>query len=117
MQEALAGASPERSQRPTAVLVLAVGTVHARAAGPSTSGAGDSGGKKRGRDGDDDDDDPNKRRKTGSGGEPPKKTSGSQGTTQEGHNIPSNQSEAATPLHLSSQGENRVGPPCTRLDG
>ena len=40
--------------------------------GPSTSGVGESGGKKRGRDDDGDGDDPNKCRKTGGEGEPPK---------------------------------------------
>ena len=34
VQEAPAGASPERSQRPAAMLVLAAGAVHARATAP-----------------------------------------------------------------------------------
>ena len=76
--------------------------------GPSTSGggAGGSGGKKRGRDDDGDDDDPNKRRKTGDGGKQPKPQVARKEPRKKSIAYPSDRSEAATPLHLSPQGEN-----------
>ena len=36
---------------------------------------------------------------------------------QVGYSLPPNRPEAATPLYLSPQGENRIGPPRTGLDG
>ena len=86
-----------------------------------SSGVGGSGGcdlgqgRKRGRDDDGDDDDPNKCRKTGGEGRPPRLTVARKEPCKVGTVTP-NQLKAASPLHLSQEGENHAGPSCVGLD-
>ena len=86
--------------------------------GPSTSGgsAGGSGSRKQGRGDNGDGDDPNKHRKTGGEGEPPRQLVARKEPRKAGTVYPPDQPEAASPLHLSPEGNNLAGPPCVRLD-
>ena len=83
--------------------------------GPSTSGVGGSGSRKRARDDDDDEDDPNKRRKTGGETAPPPPLVAHKEPCKKGTVYP-RLTKAASPLHLSSEGENLAWPPRTGLD-
>ena len=88
----------------------------------TTGGVGGSGGddlgwgRKRGQDDSSDGDDPNKCRKTGYEGEPPRPIVAHKEPRQSGHSLPPDQPKAASPLHLSPEGENHTGPSRVRLD-